>query len=175
MGVPMNGELDNTGSGIEETNLKATVSYEVTLPLAKNQRYLAKRFHARGGMGEVWLAVDQVIGREVALKRIRAKHSDQDLRFLAEAQIAGQLEHPSIVPVHDLGQGEDGLPFYIMKFVHGQTLTKVLQEFHASNGVDTNDWHVRWRRILDVFVDLCEAVAYAHSRGVIHSTSSRTM
>jgi serine/threonine protein kinase len=119
-------------------------------------------------MGDVWLAVDPLIGRQVALKRIRAKHSNQELRFMAEAQIAGQLEHPSIVPVHDLGKGDDGLPFYIMKFVRGDSFKKVIQDFHAQRKADKPGWPVRWRQLLDVFVDLCEAVAYAHSRGVIH-------
>ncbi len=94
-------------------------------------RYDLKRFHAKGGMGEIWLAEDPAIGRSVALKRILAPRPDRQRRFLVEAQVTGQLEHPGIVPVHELGVNEKGQPFYTMKFVRGRTLQKVVAEFHA--------------------------------------------
>ena len=71
------------------------------------ERYVPKKFHARGGMGEIWLAEDSDIGRQVALKKmLKGAKPDQIERFLVEARITGQLEHPGIVPVHELGTNE---------------------------------------------------------------------
>ena len=100
-------------------------------PQLRSQRYVIRQFHAKGGIGEVWLADDAEIGRQVALKRLRKQREDQQDRFLMEAQITGQLEHPGIVPVHDLGVDEEGRPFYVMSFIHGRTLKEVIEEFHA--------------------------------------------
>src|SRR5262249_51377676 len=83
--------------------VSTTVAYHPVVPRLQRGRYETRRFHARGGMGEVWLAQDTEVGREVALKRIRPERAEQHERFVAEAQITGQLEHPAIVPVHDLG------------------------------------------------------------------------
>ena len=93
-------------------------------------RYILKKFHAKGGMGEIWMAEDPVIGRPVALKRMLTQRPEHAQRFFVEAQVTGQLEHPGIVPVHELGVNELGQPFYTMKFVRGRTLQKVLAEFH---------------------------------------------
>ena len=123
-------------------------------------RYDLKRFHAKGGMGEIWLAEDPAIGRSVALKRILAPRPDRQRRFLVEAQVTGQLEHPGIVPVHELGVNEQGQPFYTMKFVRGQTLQKVVAQFHAAKHSDSAR-HVEQLRLLEVFIALCQTVAYA--------------
>jgi serine/threonine protein kinase len=130
-------------------------------------RYVLKRFHAKGGMGEIWLAEDPAIGRPVALKRMLGRRPDQQRRFRVEAQVTGQLEHPGIVPVHELGTTEEGLPFYAMKFVRGRTLQKVAQEFHEK-AEDAKDREVEQFRLLQIFISLCQTVAYAHSRGVLH-------
>ena len=95
-------------------------------PKARCGNYVLKKFFAKGGMGEVWLAEDPAIGRSVALKRMLGKHADQQFRFRVEAQITGQLEHPGIVPVHELGSNAEGEPYYVMKFVQGRTLQKVI-------------------------------------------------
>jgi hypothetical protein len=116
-------------------------------------------------MGEVWLCRDEVVGREVGLKRMIRDDPLSRERFVAEAQITGQLEHPGIVPVHDLGLDEEGKPFYVMKFVRGQTLKCVIDDAHADGRTPTP---VERLRLLQTFVDLARAVAYAHSRGVIH-------
>src|SRR5262249_38315394 len=81
----------------------ATVAPAPPSPQPRSDRYLIRQFHARGGIGEIWLADDTEIGRPVALKRLRDKRDEQHERFLGEARITGQLEHPGIVPVHDLG------------------------------------------------------------------------
>ncbi|MFO0910365.1 MAG: protein kinase [Isosphaeraceae bacterium] len=130
-------------------------------------RYVLKKFFARGGMGEVWLAEDPIIGRSVALKRMLAQSPEQQMRFRVEAQITGQLEHPGIVPIHELGTSDDGEPFYAMKFVQGRTLKAVIQDFHASN-LTGGERDLQLHRLLQMFLSLCQAVAYSHSRGVIH-------
>jgi tetratricopeptide (TPR) repeat protein len=120
-------------------------------------------------MGEIWLADDQVIGRSVALKRmLRGARPEQQERFLVEARITGQLEHPGVVPVHELGVDDQGQPYYIMKFVHGQTLKKLIAEYHADPAVGSVPREVQQLRLLQTFVDLCQTVGYAHSRGVLH-------
>ena len=134
-------------------------------------RYVLAAFHARGGMGEVWRCQDATLGREVALKRLVADSDAARHRFLCEAQITGQLEHPGIVPVHDLGFDDGGRPFYVMKLVRGRSLKAAIDDFHA----DGSDGHtsaeprpLQRARLLNIFLDLCHAVAYAHSRGIIH-------
>src|SRR5205823_9602383 len=115
----------------------SSVEWEATLPPSaaspppRSDRYVIQQFHARGGIGEIWMAEDAEIGRKVALKRLREKTAEHQERFLVEARITGQLEHPGIVPVHDLGVDEDGRPFYVMTFIHGRTLKDVIDEYHA--------------------------------------------
>ncbi len=145
-----------------------TEAYERVLPRCKPGRYAVKKFHARGGMGEVWQAEDLDIGRPIALKRLRFERTDQAARFLAEAQITGQLEHPGIVPVHDLGTDEDNRPFYIMSFVGGRTLKDVIADYYSPHPSGTEPREVQRLRLLEAFVKICQTVAYAHSKGVIH-------
>ncbi len=112
----------------------------------------------RGGMGEVVVAQDQRIGREVAVKRIRAKHPTHDAveRFLREARIQARLDHPAIVPVYELGTDADGLPYFTMKRLAGVTLGKRLQD------------KAPVQPLLRAFVDVCLAIQLAHTRGVVH-------
>ncbi len=138
-------------------------------PRVRTDRYALKRFHAKGGMGEIWLAEDCDVGRAVALKRMRRKGSPEEQeRFLREARITGQLEHPGIVPVHELGTDENGQPVYVMKFVHGRTLGDAIKEYHAPAADPQVPREVQLLRLLEVFVALCQTVGYAHSRGVLH-------
>jgi tRNA A-37 threonylcarbamoyl transferase component Bud32 len=125
--------------------------------------------HAAGGIGQVWLARDNHLDRDVALKELRPDKSGDDrlrLRFLAEARITGRLEHPGIVPVYELAQTETG-PFYVMRFVHGRTLSADIQAYHRklrAEQAGTLDLNA----LLQAFVNICQAVAFAHSRNVIH-------
>jgi Tfp pilus assembly protein PilF/tRNA A-37 threonylcarbamoyl transferase component Bud32 len=137
-------------------------------PQLRADRYLIRQFHARGGIGEIWLAEDAEIGRPVAVKRLRKKREDQQERFLVEAQVTGQLEHPGIVPVHDLGIDKEGRPFYVMTFVHGRTLKEVVEEHHAGASPSKDPPEVQRTRLLEIFLKVCQAVAYAHHRGVVH-------
>jgi tRNA A-37 threonylcarbamoyl transferase component Bud32 len=126
-------------------------------------RYRFQAFLAQGGMGEVWRGCDTVLAREVALKVLREPvfgDSGFRVRFEEEARQVSQLEHPSIVPVYDLGELTDGRPFFVMKLVHGQTLEEVLAA-RATPGQDLHRW-------VEVFERACAAVAFAHARGIIH-------
>ena len=131
-------------------------------------RYARKAFHAQGGIGEVWLCLDAHLGREIALKVLRRDGEDARVRFVAEAQITGQLEHPNIVPVHDVGLDDAQRPYYVMKFVRGTTLKHAIGEYHAMKGPMAGARRVKWVRLLQIFIDVCHAIAYAHSRRVIH-------
>jgi serine/threonine-protein kinase len=145
-------------------------------------RYHVLRPHGKGGIGEVFVALDQELNREVALKEIQDQHADDPHsrgRFVREAEITGGLEHPGIVPVYGLGQYGDGRPFYAMRFIQGETLKDAIARYHAaSSGVhprrpDGGDEPRRspefeLRTLLTRFVAVCNTIAYAHSRGVIH-------
>lgn len=143
------------------------------LPLIDAQRYPKVGYFGRGGMGEVKRVFDRMLGREVAMKVMHRKYTGQDemmARFLEEAQATAQLQHPSIVPVYDMGRLEDGRLWFTMKEVKGKTLTAVIQEVHMKSATSwemTDDgWHLR--KLVSVFTQVCEAVAYAHERGVMH-------
>src|SRR5262249_14110006 len=137
----------------------------------RSRRYEVQEGIGRGAMGTVWRALDKELRRRVAMKVLdpwvaRAGDSEESadcaLRFLEEAQITGQLDHPGIVPVHELGLDDAGRLFFTMKLVRGQTLAEVFDL--ARNG--TGGWSQA--RVLGVVLKVCEAVAFAHARGVIH-------
>ena len=105
-------------------------------------RYKPISFHARGGLGMVFLAEDGEVGRSVALKcmqRMAATDSGSRRRFMAEAEITGRLEHPGIVPVYGLGQDANGKPFYAMRFIRGETLGDATDRFHQSTTIDPSE------------------------------------
>ena len=112
----------------------------------------------RGGMGEVLAATDLRIGREVAVKRMLHTHPDNDqiTRFLREARVQARLDHPAIVPVHELGLDIEGRPYFTMKRLVGKTLGQRMRE-----GLPLN-------RLLRAYVDICHAIELAHARGVVH-------
>ncbi len=134
-------------------------------------RYTLSRLHATGGIGRVWLAHDTALGRNVALKDLRPERISQPAilaRFLHEAQITGQLEHPGIVPIYEVSRGPDEqAPFYTMRFVHGLTLSEAVAAFRAKRSRGEAG-PLALRELLGAFVGVCNAVAYAHARGVIH-------
>jgi tetratricopeptide (TPR) repeat protein len=136
--------------------------------VAATARYDLRSFHACGGMGEVFIAEDHTLDRRVALKRLRSEGEHLRERFLAEAKITGQLEHPGIVPLYDLGHDSEGRPYYVMKFIEGTTLRKTIENYHQTSNGTAIDQDMRGVQLLQIFVQLCHTVAYAHSRGVIH-------
>jgi serine/threonine-protein kinase len=141
--------------------------------LSTGMRYRILRMHARGGLGEVHLARDEMLGRDVALKRLQppyARNARSRDRFLREARITGRLEHPSIVPIHGVGVDAVGRPFYAMRFVQGETLREAIDRFHAADraGEPLGQRRVAFRQLLQRFVAVCNTVAYAHDRAVLH-------
>jgi serine/threonine-protein kinase len=142
-------------------------------------RYEPVRPHAQGGIGLVWLARDRQLQREVALKVIQPQFServDQRAPFLLEAEITGKLEHPGIVPVYSLGRDAAGRPYYAMRFIRGESLSAAIRRFHtarraaaeAKDSAPRSLWGVEFRQLLASFLDVCDAIDYAHSRGVLH-------
>lgn len=133
-------------------------------------RYLLTRVEGAGGLGQVWLARDPLLRREVALKEnIPGKGTAEgSKRLVREAQITGVLEHPNIIPVYELGhRPEDGEPFYTMRFVKDETLARYIKRFHKQRKSGDVDW-MALRQLLDSFVGVCNAMAYAHDNGVMH-------
>jgi eukaryotic-like serine/threonine-protein kinase len=132
------------------------------------QRYTQRGVIGQGGMGEVRLCHDSRIGRDVALKIRKpgfGTSGEARARFVREAKLQGQLEHPAIVPVYDLGAANDG-EWFTMKRIRGQTLEKVIHSL--SNEAGQNETRFGARKLLALFVQVCNAVAYAHARGVVH-------
>ena len=127
-----------------------------------------------GGMGEVRLVRDRKLNRRLAMKIIHARilnRSASAVRFIEEAQVCAQLQHPNIVPIHELGTLPDGRLYFTMKEIKGLSLNQAIQGVHASvvNGqfpLSGTGW--TFRRLIDVFRQVCQAVAYAHSKGVLH-------
>jgi serine/threonine protein kinase len=119
-------------------------------------KYRVLRRLGEGGMGEVWAARDEELGREVALKIATADQSELCTRLRREAQVIAGLEHPGIVPVHDVGVLPDGRVWYAMKIVRGERLDEWMAHDHDL------------RAVLRMFARVCEAVAFAHAHGVIH-------
>jgi eukaryotic-like serine/threonine-protein kinase len=132
------------------------------------ERYTLTHLHAKGGMGRVWLARDGALGRQIALKELRPDQADNSVvcsRFLYEAKITAQLEHPGIIPVYELGEGE--VPYYTMRFVRGHTLSEAIRAYHKKRAAGAVNLVGRVE-LLTAFVNVCHAMAYAHSRGIIH-------
>jgi len=131
-------------------------------------RYALGRVLGRGGMGEVRLARDPRVDRDVAVKLMRDPGASEEAvaRFLREARVQGRLEHPGVVPVHDLGVDDRGAPYFAMKRLTGTTLADALEAITLGS----EDAKARWPRrlLLDRLVDICLAIEFAHERGVVH-------
>jgi serine/threonine protein kinase/tetratricopeptide (TPR) repeat protein len=166
-----------TGGGLSATvSLPQTVRHRApAIPdlVRSAARYRILRPHAHGGLGEVSLAHDDELNRQVALKEIKEVYADDPAardRFLREAQITGQLEHPGIVPVYGLETNPQGRPCYAMRFINGDTLKSAIAAFHREpiRGRLTGGRLLEFRQLLGRFIAVCQAVHFAHSRGVLH-------
>lgn len=164
---PGKDKAPQTSDGSSDSKFGDTVDYK----LEYHSRYTLTQVYGKGGLGQVWLATDPALKREIALKRIRPGKDgsrDAQLRLIKEAQITGQLEHPNIIPVYELEHADNkGRPFYTMKFLRGQTLHEKIKEYHKKlkAGEDGTLYLVN---LLNAFTDMCYAIAYAGARGVIH-------
>jgi serine/threonine-protein kinase len=150
----------------------ATRDLSVGTPTSSGVRFRILRPHAKGGLGQVYVAVDEELRREVALKEIQSQHADRPesrARFLLEAKVTGKLEHPSIVPVYGLGQYSDGRPFYAMRFIRGDTLREGIKRLHetldpdpgepSANGSDEPSWEEVLRSVISPSLTIGSAVA----------------
>lgn len=145
---------------------RAELKAETTGP-----RYSLNNLHAAGGIGEIWLARDLALDRDVAVKKLQTQRAPSELtkvRFLREARITGQLDHPGVVPVYEICQDEaTGLPYYTMRFLRGRTLTEAVRDYHSERR-DRGPQLKSLLGLLNAFDIICNTVAYAHSKGIIH-------
>jgi serine/threonine-protein kinase len=149
----------NEAIGVAQTSVSSEATTLDPSTARMPARYVPGRRLGAGGMGEVVLATDAQIGRDVAIKRMRvAPTAGAVARFVREAKVQGRLDHPAIVPVHELGSDADGRPFFVMKRLTGTTLADIL----TKPGAYTR------QRLLRAFADVCLAIEFAHNRGVIH-------
>jgi serine/threonine protein kinase/tetratricopeptide (TPR) repeat protein len=170
--APVAGDPQPPAETIDRSMRMSSGRSAATIQVPGGERFTLLRPHARGGLGQVSVARDERLKREVALKEIRPDRLDSPRareRFLNEAEITGQLEHPGIVPVYALAEDSAGCPYYAMRFVQGKTLADAIAAFHdPSREADQRARSLLSRDLLRRFVDVCQTVAYAHSKGVIH-------
>ncbi|MBI2924061.1 MAG: protein kinase, partial [Planctomycetes bacterium] len=176
----MRERLWGTGPRLAETQPPG--SRPVVDAFLHGRRYTVLKEHARGGAGRILIAIDHRLGREVAIKELLheqpAPGGSEPLnprsldavreRFLREARITGQLEHPNVVPVYEIGARDDGTLFYTMKLVRGRTLAEEIQRIQADTSIDAAEKLARRLKLLDAFTAACQAIAYAHARGVVN-------
>lgn len=159
--------LTASSSGFERDDPFATRTYASPF---LGGRYRVLRPLASGALGEVSVALDQELKREVALKQIKPRHADSPEhrgRFLLEAELTGHLEHPGTVPVYSLGEGDDGRPYYAMRLIRGETLGDAINAFYGSDASDA-DRTIAFRKLIRRFITVCETIDYAHSRKILH-------
>ena len=141
------------------------------LPGSELDEYAIEAELGRGGMGVVYRAFDPRLRRHIALKLMHQEATAANLtRFRDEAQVTAQLQHPSIVPIYDIGQAKNGEIYYTMRLVRGQTLAEVVWEHRAQvagGGPEAPDGWTPFK-LLQMFVTVCRSVSYAHDRGVVH-------
>jgi len=157
-------ELDERGfsSDIKQNRTSAIEKEKRDVDSEQYGKYILTEEKDKGGMGRVLVAFDDHIKREIAIKELlssNSKNSRMIIRFLREARITGRLEHPSIVPVYEIGKRTDGTFYYAMKLVKGKTLDAAIKECKTPE---------ERLKLLPHFRDLCNAIAFAHSKNIIH-------
>ncbi|MDR0337977.1 MAG: serine/threonine protein kinase [Planctomycetaceae bacterium] len=123
------------------------------------------RTHQKGGMGRILIAYDQYLKRDIALKELHPEVAEDESivrRFIGEAEITAQLEHPGIVPIHTLGLDKSGNPYYTMKLIKGHTLQEAIKAYHR------NPTRQELLNLIRRLVSICKTMAFAHNKGVIH-------
>ena len=135
-----------------------------------SERYGAHGLLGEGGIGQVIESHDRVLDRRIAIKLLKQKRMSQheQRRFLQEASTTAQLQHPNIVPVYDMGTKEDGQPWFSMKCVQGMSLEEIINDLFSEEPDEAIKAKYTQFRLLQTFVDVCNALEYAHDRRVIH-------
>jgi serine/threonine protein kinase len=158
--------VDSGGQTPSQGETRAAIGMTVPhIALPSGWKYERRELHATGGMGQIWRAHDPDLHREIAIKSLLPDVADDQQtreRFLREARIMGQLSHPGIPPVHVLSQDERGTPYYAMKFIAGRTLEDAIAAYHQRPDP------LAFRDLLRHFGDVCQTIAFAHSRSIIH-------
>ena len=162
------GSLGNLANRVRS----AAASEQTQTPSGDFSRYHVVRPLAKGGLGEVTVALDDELNREVALKTIQGRYADHKEcrnRFMVEAEVTGSLEHPGIVPVYGFGKDEFGRPYYAMRLIRGESLGDAIKQHyrHAAQR-DSSEVSLEFRKLIGRFLDVCQAIEYAHSRGILH-------
>ena len=166
--------LSGSSGPASASNEGTPITGEVGEPMTRDlrnesERYRNPRTIGAGGIGVITSCLDPNLGRRVAVKTLRGKYATIEglrLRFVREARVMSQLEHPNIVPVHELGERPDGTLYFTMKQVYGESLEWVLQRLEDHDPDYLRDYP--GTRLMDIFVHICQGTAFAHSRGVIH-------
>lgn len=175
IGLAEDGSLKGFG---ERRSVVATIEWPTGTdpeggPIRKYER---KTTIGKGGMGEVLKVLDRDLRREVAMKMLRPQReggvSPEDVfRFMKEAQATGRLEHPNIIPVHDLGVDSQGRIYFTLKYVQGVSLKEVINGRNQNSALETGRKFreiFNARHMIEVFISVCQGVAYAHSKNIIH-------
>ena len=156
---------------VRDPDVRRYLQHEVRPVRRTTTRLSLFEVKGEGGLGRVWLARDEALGRDVAVKELRAKSGDAmeaRKRFMREARILGRLEHPGVVPVYGLSVGaEIDDDFYSMRFVGGRTMEAAITEFHSQNR-RANENSLALSRLLEQLAQVASTVAFAHSRGIVH-------
>lgn len=179
--IELEDTLDLAASGVQEqalasapsSTMRTTVlphrrTTDASADAAIRPRFARVRSLGAGAMGEIELARDNDIRRTVALKRLRHDATSQPamLRFADEIRIVGQLEHPSIVPIYDVGQDEDGKVYLVMKHLHGETMEDVIEKLRSADAQAREKYTITYR--VQLFLKILDAIRYAHARGILH-------
>ena len=180
----MEAPIDLNPTGSRSVNSQATLDFSMTRQVAGVEQAVQQSNRigdyddlgilGEGGMGSVRLIKDRKLNRRLAMKIIHPNllsHNSAAARFVEEAQVCAQLQHPNIVPIHELGTLPDGRLYFTMKEIKGQSLDTIIQLVHSRKEVKPMDnslgnWN--FRRLISVFYKVCQAIAYAHSKGVLH-------
>ncbi len=169
------GSRDASGSlitRIDSAGESVAVSLNASSPATSRTsslRFRMLKAHAEGGLGRVSLARDAELKRDVAVKEIKERFADlaeSRARFVFEAEVTGQLEHPGIVPIYALGTHADGRPFYAMRFISGNSLEAAIEQLHSIT--DPTQFERKLRDLLVKLVQVSNTIEYAHHRGFIH-------
>jgi eukaryotic-like serine/threonine-protein kinase len=158
-------------SGLFRTTVLPRIEVEGDSPQlvrSDRPRYERQGVLGEGGVGEVLRTMDNDIERMVAIKRLKTdmRGASHLVRFVDEIRTIGSMEHPNIVPIHDVGVDDEGQYFFVMKYVQGETLETIVEKLAQGDPL----YHARFgfERRAEIFLAICEAISYAHARGVVH-------